>query len=75
MQELYRQLFAVSAGGLWEETKRITGVEVREARAAIEMVTGAVMQMFTTGTVVQVFLLARSVPAATWSGGGPGGQS
>jgi len=48
---------------------------VREASAAVETTTGAVMQRFMTGTVVQVFLLARSVPAATWSGGGPGGLS
>jgi len=34
-----------------------------------------VMQMFATGTVVQVFLLARSVPAETWSGTGPGSPS
>jgi uncharacterized protein YbcI len=72
MQELYRQLFANSAGALRQEIHKITGVEVREASAEVETVTGAVMQMFTTGTVVQVFLLARSVPTAIWSGGGPG---
>jgi uncharacterized protein YbcI len=72
MQELYRQLFANSAHTLRQEIRRITGVEVREASAEVETVTGAVMQMFTTGTVVQVFLLARSVPTAIWSGGGPG---
>jgi hypothetical protein len=43
-------------------------VEVREARVEVETAPGAVMQMFATGTVVQVFLLARSVPAAAWSG-------
>ncbi len=71
MQELYRELFANSADALREEIRRITGVEVREASAAVETATGAVMQRFTTGTVVQVFLLARSVPAASWRGGGP----
>jgi uncharacterized protein YbcI len=75
MQELYRQLFANSADALRREIQRITGVEVCEASAAVETVPGAVMQMLTTGTVVQVFLLARSVPTATWSGGGSGGQS
>jgi len=30
---------------------------------------------FTTGTVVQVFLLARDVPADTWSSNGPGDLS
>jgi hypothetical protein len=47
-------------------------VEVREASAEIETVTGAVMQMFASGTVVQVFLLACTVPADSWSGGGGG---
>src|SRR5438128_8370306 len=72
MQELHRQLFANSADSLRQEIKRITGVEVREATAQVDTATGAVMQMFATGTVVQVFLLARSVPADTWSGSGAG---
>jgi uncharacterized protein YbcI len=75
MQEFHRQLFASSSGSLWQEIKRITGVEVREARLDVETITGAVMQLFASGTVVQVFLLDRSVPAATWSGSGPGGPS
>jgi uncharacterized protein YbcI len=75
MQELYRQLFANSADALRREIQRITGVEVLEAGAEVEAGAGGVMQMFPTGTVVQVFRLARSVPAATWSVGGPGGQS
>jgi hypothetical protein len=45
--------------------KRITGVEVREAVAEVEP---------TTGTVVQVFLLAGSVPAESWNGTKPGEQ-
>jgi uncharacterized protein YbcI len=72
MQELHRQLFANSSDGLSQEIKRITGVEVREARAEVGTMTGAVMQLFATGTVVQVFLLAGNVPADTWSGGEPG---
>ena len=68
VQEFHRQLFASSAGGLRREVQRITGVEVREAAAEVEAATGAVAQAFTTGTVVQVFLLAGSVPAETWSG-------
>jgi hypothetical protein len=31
--------------------------------------------VFTSGTVVQVFLLARGVPADTWSGNEPAKQS
>ncbi len=72
MQEFHWQLFASSAGPLLEEIKRITGVEVREASAELATMTGAVMQLFATGTVVQVFLLAGNVPADTWSGSGPG---
>ena len=33
------------------------------------------VQVFTTGTVVQVFLLASGVPAGTWSGNGLGESS
>jgi uncharacterized protein YbcI len=75
MQEFHRQLFASSSATLQREIARITGVEVREAAAEVETVTGAVMQMFATGTVVQVFLLARGVPTDTWTGSGPGEQS
>ncbi len=30
------------------------------------------IQVFTTGTTVQVFLLAHEVPASSWSGSGSG---
>ena len=70
LQEFHQQLFINSADSLRQEIKRITGVEVREASAEVETTTGAVMQMFATGTVVQVFLLAHSVPKETWSGTG-----
>jgi uncharacterized protein YbcI len=75
MQEFHRRLFDNSCQSLRQEIKRITGVEVREATAEVETATGAVMQLFATGTVVQVFLLARSVPGETWSGSGPGNPS
>lgn len=68
MQELHRQLFANSSGPLRQEIQRITGTTVREAKADLETVTGAVMQVFATGTVVQVFLLAHKVPMESWSG-------
>ncbi len=63
LQEYHRQLFANSSAALRQEIQRITGVDVREARAEVETVPGAVMQMFATGTMVQVFLLSRSVSA------------
>jgi uncharacterized protein YbcI len=71
MQEFHRQLFANSSASLRREIERITGMEVREATAEIEPASGAVVQAFTTGTVVQVFLLDGSVPAETWTGTAP----
>jgi uncharacterized protein YbcI len=70
VQEFHRQLFTNASESLRQEIKRITGVEVREAAAEVEPATGTVVKVFTTGTVVQVFLLARSAPADTWSGDG-----
>jgi uncharacterized protein YbcI len=71
VQEFHRQLFASSSASLRQEIKRITGMEVREAAAEIEPTSGAVVQAFTTGTVVQVFQLAGNMPAETWTGNGP----
>jgi len=75
MQEFHRQLFANSADELRQEIKRITGVEVREAAAEVEPESGTVVQVFTTGTVVQVYLLAHGAPVGSWSGNGPSDQS
>jgi uncharacterized protein YbcI len=72
VQEFHRQLFANSADELREAIRRITGVEVCEAAAEVEPKTGTVVQVFTSGTMVQVFLLARGVPAGSWSGNGSG---
>jgi uncharacterized protein YbcI len=67
MQEFHRQLFANSSDSFRLEIKRITGMEVREATAEVEPASGAVVHAFTTGSLVQVFLLAGSVPMETWS--------
>jgi uncharacterized protein YbcI len=75
MQEFHRQLFANSSDSLREEIKRITGMDVREATAEIEPLSGAVVQAFTTGTVVQVFQLAGSAPTEAWSGSAPGNSA
>jgi uncharacterized protein YbcI len=75
LQEFHWQLFVNSSAALCEEIKRITGVPVREARLEVETMTGAVMERFATGTMVQVFLLARGIPAGVWSGSGQGIQS
>jgi uncharacterized protein YbcI len=70
VQEFHRQLFSSSSDELRQAIKNITGVEVREATAEAETTAGTVVQVFTTGTMVQVFLLARGVPAGSWSGNG-----
>jgi uncharacterized protein YbcI len=70
VQDFHRHLFTDSADSLRREIKRITGVDVREATAEVETKTGTVVHVFTTGTIVQVFLLAHGIPADTWSGNG-----
>ena len=72
VQDFHRQLFANASESLRQEIKRITGVEVREATAEVEPTTGTVVGVFTTGTTVQVYLLADSVPADSWSRSDPG---
>jgi uncharacterized protein YbcI len=57
VQEFHRQLFAATSLTLREEIKRITGRDVHEATAEVEPVSGAIVQAFTTGTMIQVFLL------------------
>jgi len=66
LQEFHRQLFTTSADELRQEIKRITGVEVCETATEVET---------TTGDVVQVFPLARDVPADSWSGNASGVRS
>jgi uncharacterized protein YbcI len=63
LREFHRQLFTTVAEPLRQEIGRITEVEVREATAEVET---------STGTVVQVFSLAHTVPADSWSGSDPG---
>ena len=67
VQEYHRQLFVDSVDELRKEIKRITGVAVGETAAEIETTTGAIVHAFTTGTMVQVFQLASSIPADIWN--------
>jgi uncharacterized protein YbcI len=67
VQEFHRQLFASSSDELRQEINRITGMKVREATAQVEPASGAVVQAFTTGTVVQVFQLAGNAPTESWN--------
>lgn len=63
VQEFHRQLFSSESESMRQEIKRITGREVREATAEIETATGAVVHAFTTGAMVQMFLLTpETVP-------------
>lgn len=61
-------MFASDSDALRQEIKRITGIHVREAKAEVEPASGAIVQAFTTGTIVQVFLMDGSSPTETWSG-------
>jgi uncharacterized protein YbcI len=67
VQEFHRQMFASSSDLLRQEINRITGMKVREATAEVEPASGAVVQAFTTGTMVQVYLLGGNVPTETWN--------
>jgi uncharacterized protein YbcI len=70
VEELHRRLFAVSSESLRRQIKEITGADVLEASAGIEMPAGTVVQIFSSGAIVQVFLLAHSLPPETWSAPG-----
>ncbi len=67
VQEFHRQLFNNASEMLREEIKRITGMDVREATAELEPTSGAIVQVFTSGTMVQVFLLSGKVPAGNFN--------
>jgi uncharacterized protein YbcI len=74
LREFHQQLFVSAADKLRREIERITGVNVREAAAEIEPSAGTVVKVFSTGTVVQVFLLADSVETDVWSNDRPGAK-
>jgi uncharacterized protein YbcI len=74
VQELHRRLFDNSSDSLRNEIKRITGVDVSEASIEVEPTTGTVVKAFTSGTVVEVFLLTHGMPAESWSGNGSDGR-
>jgi len=67
VQEFHRQLFLAASDALRAEIKRITGMEVREATAEVEPKAGAIVHVFTSGTMVQVFLLSGNVPAESFA--------
>ncbi len=75
LREYHHRLFDTSADALRLEIRRITGVDVRQSTAEIETMTGAVMQIFATGTVVQVLMLAGPVATDAWHGSVPGAKA
>ena len=75
VQEFHRQLFATSVEVLREEIRRITGVNVREAAAEVETSSGTVVHAFTSGTMVQVFLLDQKLAGGVWDGTGGQGEA
>jgi len=69
LQEFHRQLFK-NDDSLLQAIKRITGVEVCEAVVEVDPTIDTAHKTCTSGNLIQVFLLARNVPAGTWSGCG-----
>jgi uncharacterized protein YbcI len=67
VQEFHRQLFLSASDTLRTQIKKITGMDVREATAEVEPTSGAVVHVFTSGTMVQVFLLSGKVPSGTFN--------
>lgn len=67
VREFHRRLFLEASDNLRHEIKTITGMDVREATAEVEPTSGAVVQVFTSGTMVQVFLLSGAVPSGSFS--------
>jgi len=65
LQEFHQNLFQLSSDPLREEIKRITGLEIC---TDAKKMAAATVQVFSVGTVVQVFLLAGHLPADSWDG-------
>lgn len=60
VQDFHRELFASSSEAFRKEIELLTGRQVREAAAEVEPATGTIVHAFTTGTMIQVFLLEPS---------------
>lgn len=73
VQACHRQLFTTSVDSRRQKIKQITDVDVREAAAEIETTCGADIHAFTSGTMVQVFLVTEHGPSLVWRGTGTDG--
>lgn len=65
VQELHRRLFADSTDEMRQEIQRITGRQVHEAMVEVGTATGAIVHVFSTGAMVQVFLLDQDTDPDT----------
>src|SRR3954470_3911357 len=72
VSDFHRRLFASALDPLRERIREILGTQVLEARAEVEASKGTVVQVFTTGTMVQVFLLNGNLAASAWTGAARG---
>ena len=68
LREFHSELFQNSLAPLRAEIEHITGGDIREAAVEVETSTGAVLQVFTTGTMVQVFQMGEGLTAEVWNG-------
>jgi uncharacterized protein YbcI len=69
VHEFHRQLFLNASDTLRQEIRRITGMEVLEGSAEVDTTCGPVVQVFPSGTMVQVFLLSGKLPSASFDAG------
>ena len=67
VNEFHRRLFQASGGALHQELQRILGVEISESSVEMEPGAGSFVEVFPSGALVQVFILARSVSPGMWS--------
>ena len=67
VRDFHRQLFESSFESLRQEIQRITGVAVQEAAVEVETTTGAVLHVFSSGTMVQVFQFSGSISEEAWT--------
>ena len=65
VREFHRRLFAHDTDILFQEIKSITGMEVRDTAAELELTTGSVVQVFTTATVGEDSPPAPAGPVGT----------
>jgi uncharacterized protein YbcI len=63
VQEFHRQLFLNASDALRQEIKQITGMDVLERSAEVDPTCGPVVEVFPSGTMVQVFMLSGKLPS------------